>query len=223
MVNETLLNYIKKARLENVSDEDILKRLNAVGWNDNEVKQVLQVNDLNNVPLPPTNLKVTTSEPNSSFNMWDSFEHVLMFISLYVMSTAIGLLSNYYVDKWFPGISSSGTGYNVNSFQSPLITGYLSALIVSSPIFLFLFLRITRQTSRNPEIRNLKSRKTLIYLTLVITFIIMMFHIISTVYTLLNGNLTSNFFLHLLVNLGVSGIIFSYYLYQIKEDSRIDV
>lgn len=222
MVNESLFNYIKKARLENDSEDNIVKRLVAVGWDESEVRQILKINDLESIPLPSTNPAVTVSGPNSSFSMWDSFEHALLFISLYVMSTSIGLLLNYFIDKWFPGISSTGYNYNQNSPYNPLITGYLSALIVSAPIFSLLFLRITKRTSEKPEIRNLGSRKKLIYLTLVVTFLIMMFHVIATVYNLLNGNVSVNFFLHLLANVGISGTIFAYYLYQVKEDSRIN-
>ncbi|OGH39152.1 MAG: hypothetical protein A3B44_01900 [Candidatus Levybacteria bacterium RIFCSPLOWO2_01_FULL_38_21] len=157
--------------------------------------------------------------------MWDAFEHILMFISLYVLATSIALTLYFFIDKWFPGVttesyyrSSSSNDLNLN-----LLRGYLAALIVSFPLFAFFFLHITKRTMLNPTIRSIKSRKILIYITLVVAFIIMLYNIISTVYNLLSGNITFNFVLHLLITLSVTGIVFVYYLYQVREDRKINV
>src|SRR3989344_1672000 len=72
----------------------------------------------------------------SSTTMWDAFEHVLMFISLYVLSTSIALTLYFFADKWFPGVTNESyyRSPGLNDLQSNLLRGYLAALIVSFPL-----------------------------------------------------------------------------------------
>ncbi len=174
------------------------------------------------LPPPLTNQPVAKS---SSPTMWDAFEHILMFISLYVLATAIVLILNFFIDKWFPGVNvqSYSYGNSFNDFQVTLLRGYLASLIVSYPLFSFFFLSTTKRTMQNPALRNLKARKSLIYFTLVITFIIMLINVISLVFKLLSGDVTTNFVLHLIALSLVSGFIFVYYLFQVREDRKINV
>jgi len=53
---------------------------------------------------------------------------------------------------------------------------------------------------------------------LVVTFLIMISYIIYTIFSLLEGNITVNFVLHLIVTLTVAGSVFGYYLQQVRED-----
>lgn len=155
----------------------------------------------------------------ASSNMWDAFQHILLFITLYTSATSLALILHYFVDLWLPPIMINNSSYQgMKYFQSMLLRGYLSSLIVSYPIFSFLFLKITKKTIENPHMRSLKSRKFLIYFTLVVTFIIALANIISIIYNLLGGNVTFNFLLHFLITMTISGAIFTYYIYQIKED-----
>lgn len=164
-------------------------------------------------PLPPT---------VSTHSMWDAFEHVLLFISLYTVATSIALMLHLFVDKWSPDIIRSEYAFSSSlaSFQSSLLRGYMAALIVSYPIFSFLFLKIAGRTKSLPSLRNLRARKIFIYLTLVGTFIISMISIIQIVLNFLNGNITVNFLLHFFVTFGISGLIFTYYVSQVKEDRQ---
>lgn len=160
--------------------------------------------------------KIASKNP-SSHSMWDAFEHILLFISLYVFVTSLALLIHYLVDKWVPRFP--GSRYlSYSSVGNTVLRGYLSAILVSYPLFVFFFLRITKRTFKNPELRKIKPRKTLIYLTLIITFIVSLINIISIVYSFLGGNVTGNFLAHFFVTFLISGIIFAYYLFQVRED-----
>ena len=57
-------------------------------------------------------------------------------------------------------------------------------------------------------------------LTLVIMFIILLYNIINIVSNFLSGNVTFNFLLHFMTTITVSGTIFTYYIYQIKQDNK---
>ncbi len=162
--------------------------------------------------------KIKISKKTSSgHSMWDAFEHILMFISLYVFVTSFALLIHYLVDKWIPRFAE-GRDISYSSVGSSILRGYLSAILVSYPLFAFFFLHITKRTLINPDLRKIKPRKVLIYLTLIITFAVSLINVISIVYSLLGGNVTANFFAHFFVTFLVSGIIFAYYIYQVKED-----
>ncbi len=173
------------------------------------------------VPQVPTSMNMKPSIAASSSSMWDAFEHILLFISLYVMAMSIALVLHYFADKWSPGIPTHPEYSSVtNSFQDTMFRGYLAALIVSTPLFSLFFLLVSKRTFANPGIKNLRSRKILIYLTLIITFLIMLSNIIVLVFDFLNGNVTLNFVIHFLITGLVSGIVFYYYLLQILSDRK---
>jgi len=220
---DQLTSYIKNARTQGLSDAEIKANLIAGGWSEDMVNQGLSGKSTLVVPPPPVPTPPSSaSQPKGSLTMWDAFEHILLFISLYVLATSLALTLHYFVDKWFSGIGSDSSSYSWwGGFGEVLLRGYLAALIVSFPLFAFLFTLITQRTMRNPALRSLGARKVLIYLTLIGTFIIMLCNVIATVFAFLNGNVTFNFGLHFLVTVGISGYIFAYYVDQVREDRRL--
>ncbi|CAN5216350.1 hypothetical protein BH09PAT2_BH09PAT2_08030 [soil metagenome] len=227
MVSPEVTTYVTNLRKKDVPDSKILEKLLASGWAKTAALEILQSisnDDLPSAPPPPIATDVAMKPPQTK-SMWDAFEHILLFISLYVLAVSITLSLLMFVAKWYPNIDESIAYYSSNStsiWQKSLLRGYVSAIIVSYPIFSFFFYRVTKRTLKVPLLRTLKARRTLIYLTLVITFIIMLAYIIGTIFSLLNGNLTLNFIMQLVVVLSVSGSIFAYYLYQVKEDRHYD-
>ncbi|MBI4226119.1 hypothetical protein HY612_03325 [Candidatus Roizmanbacteria bacterium] len=224
MVTPELLTYVKQARLMGLADQEITANLVKEGWNNIDIQ--LALGKLN-APKPTSAVSKGMQAMNSSpsYSMWDAFEHILLFISLYVLATSIALTLHFFVDKWIPGISPYSYKYNytMGSGGLTLLRGYLASLIVSYPLYAFFFLRVSKRTEHFPIIRNIKARKSLIYFTLVVTFIIVLANVISLVYGFLNGNVTLNFLLHFLITVGVSGTLFGYYLNQVKEDKKINV
>ncbi len=222
MSNQELINYIKEALSKGSTKLQITPALLNSGWQQTDIDLAFSSLDNPGLLVPPPPLPKHIADSDSNTSMWDSFEHILLFISLYVMTTAIALVLNYFVDKLIPTPTTVNL-YSINdTFSRTIVNGYLAALIVSTPIFSFLFLKIQKRTFTNPQIRALKARKILIYITLVGTFIIMLSQIISTVYSLLNGNISLNFLCHFLVTIGVSGIIFVYYTLQVKGDRKLN-
>lgn len=213
MPSPKIADYITQARSTNLSDAVIKENLLKAGWQEADVVASLTP-VAPGIPVPTPDNKV---ENPGSGTMWDSFQHILLFISLYVMATSIALIIHDFIDRFMPGIR---TGYNFGYSSSGLLQGETAALIVSFPLFAFFFSIITKRTQANPATRNLRWRKFLIYLTLIITFIIVLANVISLVYSLLGGNVTLNFFLHFLDTITVSGVVFAYYLGQVKEDRK---
>lgn len=221
---QEVTRYIQAARKRDLSDRTIRENLLAEGWDLSVVETALTA-DLP-VPKPPNGSRSPRPAVSSANNanissptMWDAFEHILMFISMYVLAITIGLTLSLFVEKWFPGAPDMYESGN-NSWKLSMLRGYIASLIVSYPLFAFFFLRITRRTMDNPFVRTLKARKFLIYLTLVVAFIIVISNIISIIFNFLNGNVTLNFFLNFLIIVSISSLIFFYYLQQVKEDRQ---
>ncbi|MCX7997117.1 MAG: DUF5671 domain-containing protein [Patescibacteria group bacterium] len=217
-----LNTYVRMARQKGVSEAEMKRDLRSAGWLDRDIDLAIRKNPLIPPPKPPEGYRGAPVVPGgmasiSSPTMWDAFEHVLMFISLYVLATAFALVLHLFVDRWIPGVPDNPYRDPTNA-QLGMLRGYMAALIVSYPLFSFFFLRISGRTAKNPLIRAIPARKFLIYLTLVVAFLIVTGNIVSMIYTFLNGNVTLNFFLHFLVTTSVSGAVFAYYLQQVKED-----
>ena len=219
MVSKELDSYIEKLRKNGTDDHVIKQNLIAAGWQENDIDQAL------NPPTPPAPPAPSfrdqpmnaQSNPHSAPSMWDAFEHILLFISLYVLATAIAFILHYFIDHWFPAVDDTER-YIARGFAKTMLRIYNASLIVSYPLFVFFFWRITKRTMEFPALRSLRSRKFLIYLTLVVTFLIMISYIIYTIFSFLEGNITVNFILHLIVTLAVAGSVFGYYLQQVRED-----
>ena len=141
-------------------------------------------------------------DPASRFGLWVTFQYVLLFVSMAISASALAGVMHYMVDFY---LKATTTGYGY--FGSYLITGYQASLIVVAPIFAILVIVLRRQSLANPQVRGLKLRKRLIYLALLWTFIATVSRLIRTVYDFLQGNVTTNSFLHLLITLLISGSI----------------
>ncbi|GEM_PF-1563697 len=215
MITPEIQDYVTKKKAEGISDEVIKANLLSVGWPENQITEALAGEvKTSDIPLP----KIPTP-PAQTGTMWDSFQHILMFISMYVLYISLALMIHQYIDKWAPGVTNNPyASFAYDSYNTILLRIYMAALIVSFPLFSFFFIKITKHTKENPNIKNMVARKLLTYGTLVVTFIVVLVNVVQAVYGFLEGNVTFNFVLHFLNTVGLSSIIFIYYLGQVKGD-----
>lgn len=219
MTNISLADYIDNARKVKLPERQIYQNLLNEGWDKKEIE-----NELKGTSSFPSRLVVPNSLSSTPENhLWDAFEHILLFISLGILAISSALMLHAFVDKWVSSntTQSASSLLYISSYGHTLIRGYIAAIVVSYPLFSFFFLRISKRTLNNPQIQGLKSRKVLIYLTLILTFFILIFNIISIIYSFLNGNVTLNFLSHFSVSVLISSFIFGYYLHQVKKDRKI--
>lgn len=210
LMSGTLASYIKDARDKKLSDEIIKNNLIHAGWPAEEVNKALI--DSADIPIPP---------PAPRIGMWTGFLYILFFISLCTVAVSMGFLYHLWVDNLFinPDEQSS-FNYSILLSQG-LIRVNIASIIVSLPIFSFLAYILNKHVTAMPWIRNLRIRKILIYIALIITFNIFFGHLIKIIYDFLGGSVTSNSLGHLVVTLVISGGIFFYYLLVIKDDRSI--
>lgn len=207
------LAYIKQARSRDLSDRTIRENLRDNGWNDSQINDAMQ----QDLPVPvapgkePHHLK-----HKGSTTMWDAFEHILLFISMYVLAISFGVALSIFADYWVP--APADFSRDLDSVTRGFLRATLAALIVSYPLFSFFFLRISKRTKQNPIIRTLIARKILIYATLVVTFVIVIGNTIGLIFSFLDGNISLNFLLNFGIIVSISSMIFVYYLNQVRED-----
>lgn len=207
MAIQEIDQYVLGARNQGFSDEQIKTQLLKAGWDEKDILVALTPK-LSTQVLPPS---------VSHFSMWVTFQYVILFISLYVSMIALGGIAHFAVDQLIQD--------NLRSYadmgSSYTIKWYLAAIVVSFPIFSILFLTVKRQELVKPAIKNIKSRKLLIYLTLIATFLVIIWKLITTIFNFLDGSLTTRTLAHILVTAGISGSMFFYYILEIKEDRKM--
>lgn len=208
MRHKEIDKFISEQREKGLSDSNISEVLIKNGWSSKDVDNLLKSSENQGIPIPP---------PPQHFGMWVGFLYVIFFISLYIMATTLGGIMHFAVDEFIPD-KLDNVGY---AFVSQyLMQGYLAGIVVSFPIFAFLSILLKKQMLKNPAVKGLKIRKIFVYFTLVITFLIMMGHIIGTVYSFFGGEVTMRSIIHLGVTLLVSGSIFLYFLLDVWGDRK---
>ena len=232
MAIDQIRRYIQEKKQKGESNEKIRADLSSVGWGKEEIEKAF-IQALNpDIPvpqMPPESIVLTDSKMsvNAYHNLWDSFEHILMFISLYILVGSLAFMIRFFVDKWYPAPLGTTQAYDYNSVSSNgtvdplnLIFYYMAAIIVSYPIFAFLSHRISKRTKSNPLIRTLMTRRILFYVTLTISLLAMLLGLIIIISNFLRGSIHPNRVLHSLVTFGIGGIIFSCYFIETREDKK---
>ena len=211
MADSKLSNYIASARSGGAKDDQIKAELLKSGWPESEVSLAFTPSQDSAINLPPP--------PVPHFGMWVAFEYIVLFITLYVSAMSLGGILNFAVDKSLPDRLNQSLSYSLGLGQL-LLQGFLAGIIVCYPIFILLFIILRKQLIANQAIRNLRARKLLIYLTLLVTFLIMIGNIISVVFGFLSGNATTNSLAHFGVTVTIAGSIFLYLLLEVREDRK---
>jgi MFS family permease len=211
MSNSDLEKYIQTAKAKGSLDDAIKASLINAGWDKNEVEKAFSPAAADpNLPPPPT----------PHFGMWVAFLYIVLFICLYISFTGLGGVLHHLVDQTFPDNLDRNSYNYLSSTQDFFLKGYIAAIIVGFPIFAVLFLLLKKQALEKPAVRNLRTRKILIYMTLVGTFLIMIGHLIGTIYNFLGGTNTTRSLGHLAVTFLVAGTVFVYLLFEVKEDRK---
>ncbi len=142
--------------------------------------------------------------------------HLLAIVTLYWSAISFTTLIWQFINKWFPDAltdqysSSSATG---------LIRFSVSALIIVFPVFILVSWYLNKIYRREAEVRDSRIRKWLIYLTLFITSLVIIGDLVTLINTLLGGEVTARFILKALSIIIVAGVIFGYYLNDVRKDT----
>lgn len=143
----------------------------------------------------------------------DVFLHLFNIITFYL--SVIGFITLYvqYISVLFP----DELNYYYSSIANSVRVS-TSILFIAVPAYLLSSWLLAKDLLVTPEKRDLKLRRWLIYFTLFISAITIIVDLIIFVYNFLNGELSIQFFLKVLVVLIVAGAVFGYYMWDLKRN-----
>ena len=142
----------------------------------------------------------------------DVFLHLFNIVTFYLSIIGFITLFVNYINALFPD--------PLNYYFSGISAGVRwasSVLFIATPAYLISSWMLSKDIKAEPEKRELKLRKWLIYFTLFISAITVIIDLMVFVYFFLDGEITTRFFLKILVVLLVAAAVFGYYFWELKR------
>ncbi len=138
--------------------------------------------------------------------------HLLNTITLYISAGSFLSLVFDYINALFPD--------KLNPYYSPgdSIRWTLSLFIIIFGVFVWTSRFIEKDLVGNPGKNDLKIRRWLIYLTIFFAALLLIGDLVALIYNFLNGDLTATFILKVISVFAVGGVVFWYYLYDLKKN-----
>ena len=145
----------------------------------------------------------------------DVFLYLLSIVTLVASAISFGILVFQYINVYFPDLL---TDYYLSpSSYYGSIRQALAALIVIFPVYVWVSRFLKKDIDENPEKRELKIRKWLLYLTVFVAALVIIGDLVTLINTYLNGELTTRFILKVLTIFFIAGSVFSYYFSELRE------
>jgi hypothetical protein len=202
--------FVHEALSRNISRKEIGEALLKAGWQQDEIASALAA--YTDIPFA---IPVPKRKPYASAQ--EAFMYLLLFLTLYVSAISLGTLLFQLINMWLPDALTdmySGTS-RLNALRQSA-----AALIIAYPIFMWMTVMLRKGIRKDPEKRASKIRKWLTYITLFLAAGTIIGDLIALVNNLLNGDLTLRFMLKILTIAAIAGLIFGYYLWDMKRDKE---
>ncbi len=156
-------------------------------------------------------------------NNYDSpkyaFLYMLSLVSLGFTGFSVGMIVFQIINKYIPDAINQFR----YSFDPEALRFAVSALIVAAPVFFVVNYFIHKNLFKGALAEDSKVRKVLNYFILLISSIVILGWFIGLVNIFLGGELTLKFGLKALTSIIISGLIFSFYLYDIRRRNILGV
>lgn len=144
------------------------------------------------------------------------FLHLFVIIMLYAATINFLTLVFQYTNVWVPDPLADADYYSYNNYLNIIRFG-LAAFIVIFPVFILTSWFLNKSYLKNPAVKDMKIRKWLIYFTLFIAALVIIGDLVRIVLVFLEGELTLRIIIKALSVLVVTGVIFGYYLWDVKR------
>jgi len=206
---EVLVEFVKACLERGMPRPDIAHALESGGWSPREAKGALDAFADTQLPIPVPKKRVSSSPR-------DAFLHLLGMAMLYTAALATGTILFQFVNHWLPATMDDALGFSGGSLRAAA-----AALLVSLPILGLVRRTIGRDASHNPALRLTPIYRTLAYLTLLITSLIMAGDLIATIVCFLSGDLTVRFILKALIILLLAGGIYLWFSSDVGREESV--
>jgi hypothetical protein len=211
-MDPTLGPFIDHARAKGLDHATIRMLLLAAGWKEKEIARALVEHSLD-MPVPA---------PPDVGGAREAFLHLVSFAALYTTVIAVLALVFTYLDVLLPDPAVSQYALSAEQVRSS-IRWEMSAVIVASPIFLWISSLLLREMRATPDKARSPVRRWLTYLTLFVASVTIGVTLITLVSSLLGGELTVRFLLKVVVVFVVAGACYAYYFLSLRmppEEAR---
>lgn len=200
-VSKDLSRFTRDALAAGHSREEVANVLRAAGWSASEVSDALAA--YADVPFAPP-----VPRPQATLSARDFFFYTLTFGLMIFGALYLVLLIHALIDR-FLGDEVFRSLYRIRFA--------MAVLIVTTPLYLWLTFRDRRKLASDPALSRSAIRRWLTYLTLLLAAAVLLGDLISVIYAFLSGDLTLQFLLKAAVVGLIAGLIFTYYLSDVRQ------
>lgn len=200
-VSKELSRFTRDALVAGKTREEIGSALTASGWSASEVTDALGA-------WAETPFATPIPRPQSTVSARDFFVYALTFGLMIFGAIYLVQLCHALIDQ-----AMDEEGYR-NSYR---IRWAMAVLIVTTPVYLWLTIRERAKLAADPALYRSAIRKWLTYITLLLSATALLGDLIAVIYAFLSGDFTLQFLLKALVVAVVSGLIFLFYLNDIRK------
>ena len=203
--NADLSRFTRDALMAGRSRAEIAEALQEAGWSRSELAEALEA--WADTPfLPPV------PRPQSTVSARDFFVYALTFGLLVAGSAHLVQLLHALIDLWADA-NDYGSLYTIR--------WAIAVLIVAAPVYLWLTLRERAKLAADPALYRSAIRKWMIYLTLLLAATVLLGDLMAVIYRFLSGDFTVQFLAKAAVVAGVAGLIFAFYLGDVRRGDRV--
>lgn len=211
-MNAELNLFVREALAKGASRTEISKVLKKANWPEDEINNALAGYAEASFPVP-----VPRRRPYLSAR--EAFLYLVMFMTLYISAVSLGTLLFQFINRAYPDY----IGYPYEGYDptADAIRWSTSALIIAFPVFLYVSSLVVKAIKKDPDKRGSKIRKWLTYITLFVAAGIIIGDLITLVFNLLGGEITTRFVLKVLTVGSIAGAIFGYYLWDLRSEEKV--
>ena len=159
----------------------------------------------------------SVNQPKIKTSPKDFFLHLLAIVTLYASAASFITTVFQYINLAFPDVLEGGRDYWAAQGARSAIRFALSSLIVVFPVYVWVMWFLNKSYIKEPEKRNLRIRRWLIYFTLFVTALIIIGDLVALVNNLLGGEFTVRFILKVLTVFFVAASVFYYYFSDLRK------
>ena len=208
-VPPSLMNFTKECLTQGVARTEIRKALIDAGWTDREATAALESFSESTLPVPVPKKRVS-SGPRAAFL------HLLALFLLYMAAFSTGAILFLAIDIFIKD-PANRIYFDLGGFAR-----FNAAILIASlPVLLLVRRAIVRDVALNPATRIAPVVRTLAYITLLITSLIMVCDMVVILMGFLNGDLTLTFILKSGVVLLLAGGIFLWYISGLAFEEKM--
>jgi hypothetical protein len=203
----TLKQFLGAAKLQGVTDENLVGLLRGRGWSEEDVYRALADHYENH-----TGLQIPAYKRSGSAK--DAFLYLLSFSTLATWTFGAGSVMFTLIERRFKDPLSPVNYYAGGYYQ---MADSLACVIVAFPVYVFVMRYIIRELEGHPEKLESPVRKWLTYIALLIAACVVVGDLITFLTYFLRGELTTRFVAKVAVVLVIAGGVFWYYMGSLQR------